>query len=101
MRMVEAWGAKFHAKSNDFQHQHIQMDYEYAKKAQTSREVRPLAIHLGRGCWTLLTWCELRNDFRSFCIHRIVLINLTPRFFPVIDGEELKDFINKMHRKHG
>ena len=55
MKMVEAWGAKFHAKSNDFQHQHLQMDYEDAKKAQTSREVRPLAIYLGRGCWTLLT----------------------------------------------
>ncbi|HBY87668.1 MAG TPA: DNA-binding transcriptional regulator [Colwellia sp.] len=103
---------KFHANSNEFQHldllrkaavdrQYLQMDYEDAKQAQTSREVRPLAIHLWRGCWTLLTWCELRNDFRNFRIDRIILITLTPRFFPVVDGEELDDFIKEMQRKYG
>jgi predicted DNA-binding transcriptional regulator YafY len=87
MRMVEAWGGSELASA--------------AKQAQTSREVRPLAIHLWRGCWTLLTWCELRNDFRNFRINRIVLISLTPRFFPVVEGEELDDFIKEMQRKYG
>jgi predicted DNA-binding transcriptional regulator YafY len=103
---------KFYAKSNEFQHldlirkaakdrQYLQMDYQDAKQAQTTREVRPLAIHLWKGCWTLLTWCELRNDFRNFRIDRIVFISLTQRFFPVTVGEELDDFIEKMCKEHG
>jgi predicted DNA-binding transcriptional regulator YafY len=48
---------KFNAKSNEFYHldllpkvatdkQYLQMDYEDAKKVQTSREIRRLAIYL-------------------------------------------------------
>ena len=103
---------KFYATSNEFQHldllrkaaknrQSLQMDYQDAKQAQSSREVRPLAIHLWKGSWTLLTWCELRNDFRNFRVDRIVLISLRQRFFPVIEGEELSDFIEKMRIEHG
>jgi predicted DNA-binding transcriptional regulator YafY len=103
---------KFYAKSNEFQYldlirkaakdrQYLQMDYQDAKQAQTTREVRPLAIHLWKGCWTLLTWCELRNDFRNFRIDRVVFISLIQRFFPVTVGEELDDFIEKMCKEHG
>jgi predicted DNA-binding transcriptional regulator YafY len=103
---------KFYATSNEFQHldilrkaardrQYLKMDYQDAKLAHTSREVRPLAIHLWKGCWTLLTWCELRNDFRNFRIDRIESISLNQRFFSIVAGEELTDFIEKMRIEYG
>jgi len=103
---------KFYGTTNEFQHldilrkaardrQYVSMEYQDAKLAQTTRTVRPLAIHLWKGTWTLLTWCELRNDFRNFRIDRIVLIKLEQRFFPICEGEELADFIEKMNREHG
>lgn len=94
----------FYQHSNEFQHldilrkaarerEYLQLDYKDAKQALSHREVRPLAIHLWRGYWTLLTWCELRNDFRNFRIDRIITISLTQRNFVVQAGEELEDFI--------
>jgi len=103
---------KFYATSNEFQYldilrkaakdrQYLAMNYQDAKQAHTTRIIRPLAIHLWKGTWTLLTWCELRSDFRNFRIDRIVKITLEQRFFPVIAGQELADFIIKVQKEHG
>ncbi|GGM06732.1 DNA-binding transcriptional regulator [Pseudooceanicola nanhaiensis] len=37
----------------------------------TERPVRPLALFFWGKVWTLLAWCELREDFRTFRIDRI------------------------------
>jgi predicted DNA-binding transcriptional regulator YafY len=37
----------------------------------TARAVRPLGLYFWGKVWTLVAWCELRNDFRSFRLDRI------------------------------
>ena len=37
----------------------------------SQRTVRPLALYCWSGTWTLVAWCELRNDFRVFRLDRI------------------------------
>ncbi|WP_375688323.1 helix-turn-helix transcriptional regulator [Pseudooceanicola sp. LIPI14-2-Ac024] len=37
----------------------------------TDRPVRPLALFFWGKVWTLLAWCELRDDFRTFRVDRI------------------------------
>lgn len=102
----------FYNQSNEFQYldilrkaardrQCLQFSYQDAKQVLTNRSVRPLAIHLWKGTWTLLTWCLLRDDFRNFRVDRIQSITHLNEFFEVVAGQELDDFINKMILEHG
>ncbi len=52
----------------------VSLDYEDAEGAASSRVVRPPLgglLFWGGKVWTLVAWCELRNDFRMFRIDRI------------------------------
>lgn len=81
--------------------EYLKLEYADIKQRQTSREIRPLAIHIWKATWTLLTWCELRQGFRNFRLDRIISITLTERFFSLSKGKELEDFIEKMEQEHG
>ncbi|HEV3151044.1 MAG TPA: WYL domain-containing protein, partial [Acidobacteriaceae bacterium] len=35
------------------------------------RHARPLALYFWSGVWTLISWCELRDDFRTFRLDRM------------------------------
>ncbi|MEC5396879.1 helix-turn-helix transcriptional regulator [Uliginosibacterium sp. H1] len=49
----------------------LRLQYETEGGDGSERIVRPLGtLYWGRA-WTLVAWCELRNDFRSFRIDRI------------------------------
>ncbi|NMH64474.1 helix-turn-helix transcriptional regulator [Shewanella salipaludis] len=76
--------------------EYVKLCYQDANRVQTEREVRPLAIYFWRGTWTLLTWCELRADFRNFRVDRIVALDKLGRFFPVSPGQERDDFMRLM-----
>ena len=49
------------------------LDIGYADEAGqvTERVVRPLGLWFWGKVWTLVAWCELRNDFRMFRVDRI------------------------------
>ncbi len=49
----------------------LSFDYEDKNGSITRRSVRPLGLYFWGKVWTLATWCELRQDFRSFRIDRI------------------------------
>ncbi|MBV8749227.1 MAG: YafY family transcriptional regulator [Candidatus Eremiobacteraeota bacterium] len=38
---------------------------------RTTRTVRPLGLYFWGKVWTLVAWCELRDDFRTFRLDRI------------------------------
>ncbi|QYJ87376.1 YafY family transcriptional regulator [Shewanella mesophila] len=77
----------------------VKLFYTDAKQSLSERDVRPLAIYFWRGTWTLLTWCELRDDFRNFRADRITGLVCLKRFFAVTPGQELDDFIDLMQQK--
>lgn len=77
----------------------VKLFYQDVKQSLTEREVRPLAIYFWRGTWTLLTWCELRHDFRNFRVDRITGLVCLKRFFAVTPGQELDDFICLMQQQ--
>ena len=80
--------------------QYIDITYQDAKLADSQRRVRPLAIYFWHGVWTLLSWCELRDDFRNFRIDRINQLTLSSQLFSVTEGKELADFLSLMAKKH-
>lgn len=74
----------------------LTMDYTDAKGDATQRTIRPLGLYFWGKVWTLLAWCELRDDFRGFRVDRIInpIVNGT-RFKPE-RGKQLVDFYRKM-----
>ena len=49
---------------------------------QTDRLLRPLGLFFWGKVWTLVAWCELRGDFRTFRLDRIAGVETGDRFPP-------------------
>ncbi|MDF0597810.1 helix-turn-helix transcriptional regulator [Psychromarinibacter halotolerans] len=49
----------------------MDLAYRDADGTETRRTVRPLGLGFWGKVWTLLAWCELREDFRMFRVDRI------------------------------
>lgn len=59
---------------------------------ESRRTVRPLALAFWGKIWSMASWCELRQDFRSFRLDRMSEIDLRETFSPE-PGKSLDDFI--------
>ncbi|HSY37637.1 MAG TPA: YafY family protein [Acidobacteriaceae bacterium] len=62
----------------------------------SQRTVRPLALYCWSGTWTLVSWCEMRQDFRTFRLDRIAQCELLDRTFEQRRGQRLKDYLKSM-----
>ncbi len=49
----------------------LHITYADAEGIATARTIRPLGLWFWGKVWTLIAWCELRDDFRVFRIDRI------------------------------
>jgi predicted DNA-binding transcriptional regulator YafY len=56
-------------------------NYTDAKHQKTGRCVSPLGCFFWGEVWTLVAWCDLRNDFRIFRVDRIMDVELTEQTF--------------------
>ncbi|MDQ2095940.1 helix-turn-helix transcriptional regulator [Rhodalgimonas zhirmunskyi] len=66
--------------------------------AASDRVIRPLGLYYWGKVWTLVAWCELRNDFRVFRADRIS--DMTPGArFRVTPETALPAFYEKMRRQ--
>ena len=68
------------------------MQYRREDGAPSDRTVRPLGLWFWGKVWTLISWCELRQDFRMFRLDRIVDIRAGDTPFKPERGRTLKDF---------
>lgn len=59
------------------------LTYLDSEGAKTERPVRPLGLWFWGKVWTLVAWCELRDDFRMFRVDRIADITERGSFTPV------------------
>jgi predicted DNA-binding transcriptional regulator YafY len=74
------------------------LDVEYTSEAGdvTRRRIRPLALVFWGGVWTLVGWCELRRDFRSFRVDRMQFISILDEIFTPQAGQTLADFLKQV-----
>ncbi|WP_396267671.1 helix-turn-helix transcriptional regulator [Ideonella sp.] len=56
--------------------QRVSLQYRDAEAQASQRSVRPLGCFYWGGRWTLAAWCELRQDFRSFRLDRLVAVEV-------------------------
>lgn len=76
------------------------LDYSDAQGKTSERTVRPLGLWFWGKVWTLVAWCELREDFRMFRLDRMAEARVTGETFRPEPGKTLKDFYRSMEA-HG
>lgn len=74
----------------------LQMSYCRADGEQSLRRIRPLGLYFWGNVWTLVGWCELRDDFRNFRLDRIQSLQPENTTFIDSEGQSLQDFIRRM-----
>ena len=81
--------------------EHRKARFAYATEDGTgsSRIVWPLGLSYWGAVWTLVAWCELRNDFRSFRLDRIAEPEVLEEGFTVKQGQRLEDFLARVGAK--
>ena len=71
--------------------------YEDRAGVRTRRTVRPLGLACWANAWTLLGWCELREDFRNFRIDRMEALEVLEERFVAEPGRDLPAFLERVH----
>lgn len=78
--------------------QKISLDYSDEKQSITLRVVWPLGLIFWGERWTLLAWCELRDDFRHFRLDRMTHIKPTGEEFEHVSERSLHFFmVNRLY----
>lgn len=70
----------------------LAIGYRDESGAETRRAIRPLGLWFWGKVWTIVAWCELRDDFRMFRIDRIKALAEAGRAFKPEPGKRLADF---------
>lgn len=79
----------------------LAIDYRNPEGEVTKREVEPLGLYYWGRVWTLVAWCRLREDFRSFRLDRIQEITPTGRKEKAAKGRTLRDYLEKVSARDG
>lgn len=74
----------------------LTLDYDSLDNVRSQRRVRPLGVFFWDAVWTLAAWCELRNDFRSFRVDRIVDVAVLDERFRDEAGKTLADLFRRV-----
>lgn len=77
----------------------IEVVYRDEKGQESERRLRPMALLFWGNVWTLVAWCELRSDFRSFRADRFRSISITGQTFEQERGQRYEDFLAKMRQQ--
>jgi predicted DNA-binding transcriptional regulator YafY len=74
----------------------------YADEAgnASERRLRPLALLFWGSVWTLVAWCELRVDFRTFRVDRFVSLQMLEELFTPERGQSYQDFVARMRKDY-
>jgi predicted DNA-binding transcriptional regulator YafY len=73
--------------------QFVAFVYADEQRRLTERNVRPLSLYFWGEQWTLGAWCELRKDFRSFRLDRVLRLRVSEEIFVDEIGKQVADFM--------
>lgn len=78
----------------------LRIDYDDLSGRRSLRVIRPLGLWFWGKVWTLVAWCELRDDFRVFRVDRIASCEVGDPFRSD-KGQDLSDFFRQMECREG
>ncbi len=79
----------------------LSFDYQDEAGAATNRAVHPLGLWFWGKVWTLVAWCELREDFRMFRIDRMAGVSPTGETYKAAQERSLVECLRQMEAKDG
>ena len=71
----------------------VKFHYQRADGEKSVRTVWPLGLAYWGRTWTLVAWCELRNEFRSFRLDRMSNLIESGESYTPQPGRTLEDFL--------
>lgn len=71
----------------------VSLEYVRADGEKSKRLICPLGLFYWGKVWTLVAWCELRDDFRHFRLDRISALEVSSTAFLPQPGCTLQDFL--------
>ncbi|TVZ37890.1 putative DNA-binding transcriptional regulator YafY [Alteromonadaceae bacterium 2753L.S.0a.02] len=80
--------------------QKIALEYENAKQENSQRCVWPLGIFFWGNTWTLLGWCELREDYRVFRLDRILSFMALDDYFAPAPQRSLEHYLEMERNRY-
>ena len=79
----------------------LSFQYRDKEDAVTKRRVRPLGLWFWGKVWTLVSWCELREDFRMFRIDRLTHVTDHGSRFRNESDKSLAACLRQLESKYG
>jgi len=73
--------------------QRINLEYTRADTQTSTRVVEPLGLIFWGKVWTLIAWCQLREQYRTFRLDRINQLQVLAENFETHDSKSLKHFL--------
>ncbi|VAW67097.1 Transcriptional regulator, DeoR family [hydrothermal vent metagenome] len=74
----------------------VTLHYQRADGEKSTRVVWPLGLFFWGKIWTLVAWCEKRDDFRQFRLDRIESCKISAGEFRTDDKQTLEYFLSKV-----
>ena len=89
IRLLQTWGGASLSQA-------LGLRYRDEAGNVSQRDVLPLGLFFWGERWLLVTWCELREDYRCFRLDRCLEISATGRHFSERADRSLSDFLRKV-----
>ncbi|KAF0222271.1 MAG: Transcriptional [Rhodospirillaceae bacterium] len=74
----------------------LRFDYVREDGTASTRTVRPLGLFFWGPVWTLVAWCGLRDDFRTFRLDRMTDPTPTGQSFVDVPGQSLSAYMARI-----
>ena len=79
----------------------LTFDYRDEADDATNRDVQPLGLWFWGKVWTLMAWCELREDFRMFRLDRMANVEPAGRLYKASPDRSLAECLRQIEAKYG
>ena len=76
--------------------QKAHFSYTRADGENSERTVHPLGLFYWGSVWTMVAWCQLRDNFRQFRIDRMINLTILDEHYHAQPGQTLDDYINSL-----
>jgi predicted DNA-binding transcriptional regulator YafY len=71
----------------------VRITYRDMKEQETERTLWPLGMMGWGDRWTLLAWCELRDEYRNFRFDHILQLSCLPDHYPVHPARNIDHYL--------
>lgn len=79
----------------------LTFDYRDEHGTPTRRDIQPLGLWFWGKVWTVMAWCELRQDFRMFRLDRMSDVEAAGRTYRPAPERSLAECLRQIEAKYG